>query len=152
HVIWFGTANGHADTIMTGLNDARNYALDETGTQVAFVAERDSAAKGLRKSYSLWYYTPGMDSAANRVDRTAIPSNFPTSRGSSSFPHTPGYVSANASQHAPAFIDQLTVSPDYLNYFSKDGSRLFFGLAPVRPPKDTTLVDFETARLDVWNY
>src|SRR6202035_5522536 len=42
--------------------------------------------------------------------------------------------------------------PDYVNAFSKDGSRLFLGLAPVRPPKDTILVDFETARLDVWNY
>jgi dienelactone hydrolase len=69
-----------------------------------------------------------------------------------SYPHIPGYVSANAASHAPANIDRLTVSPDFLNYFSKDGSRLFFGLAPVRPPKDTTLVEFETARLDVWNY
>ena len=152
HVIWYSTANGHADTIMTGFNDARSYALDESGSQLAFVAERDSAAKALRKFYGLWYYTPGMDSASLRADRTTIAAVLAATGGSWSFPHIPGYVSANASHHAPAFIDQLTVSPDYANYFSKDGGRLFFGLAPVRPPKDTTLVDFETARLDIWNY
>ena len=26
------------------------------------------------------------------------------------------------------------------------------GIAPVRPPKDTTIVDFETAQLDIWNW
>ncbi len=150
HIIWVNTANGHADTIMTGFHEARNYALDETGTQVAFVAERDSAMKASRKFWRLWYYTPGMDSAAVRADRNGIAA---TVAGSGlRYPHIPGFVSTNASRHDPAFIDQLTVSPDQLNYFSKDGNRLFFGLAPVRPPKDTTLVEFETARLDVWNY
>jgi len=151
-VIWFSTTNGHADTIMTGFNDARNYALDEAGSQLAFVAERDSAAKALRKFYRLWYFAPGMDSAAVRADRATIATGLSAAGGSLSFPHIPGYVSPGAARHEPAFIDQLTVSPDYLNYFSKDGSRLFFGLAPVRPPKDTTLVEFETARLDIWNY
>src|SRR6266581_4351067 len=68
-----------------------------------------------------------MDSAIIRVDRSII--------GRSVTPAGP-----------------LTISPDYVNSFSKDGSRLYLGLAPIRPPKDTNLVDFETARLDVWNY
>jgi len=46
----------------------------------------------------------------------------------------------------------MTVSPDFFPNFSKDGSKLFIGLTPIRKPKDTTLVDFETARLDVWHY
>src|SRR3984957_18308776 len=151
-VIWVNTTSGHADTIMTGFNDARNYALDEAGSQLVFVAERDSATNALNKFYRLWYYAPGMDSAAIRVDRGSIAATVAASGNKLSYPHIPGYVSMNAARHAPGFIDQLTVSPDYLNYFSKDGGRLFFGLAPVRPPKDTTLVEFETARLDVWNY
>ncbi len=150
HVIWVNTTNGHADTIMTGFNDARNYTLDEAGSQVAFVAERDSATKALRKFYRLWYYTSGMDSAVIRADRNSIAA---TVGGSGLYyPHIPGFVSTNAARRDPGFIDQLTVSPDYRNYFSKDGGRLFFGLAPVRPPKDTSLVEFETARMDVWNY
>ena len=36
--------------------------------------------------------------------------------------------------------------------FSKSGRRLFLGIAPIRPPKDTSIVDFETAQLDIWNW
>ncbi|HVG39975.1 MAG TPA: prolyl oligopeptidase family serine peptidase, partial [Chitinophagaceae bacterium] len=36
--------------------------------------------------------------------------------------------------------------------FSKSGKRLFFGTAMIQPPKDTTLVNFELAKLDVWHY
>jgi hypothetical protein len=36
--------------------------------------------------------------------------------------------------------------------FSKNGDNLFFGTAPIPKPADTTLVDFEVARLDIWNY
>ena len=151
-VIWVNTGTGRADTLLTGFHDARSYALDEAGSQLAFVAERDSATKAASKFYRLWYYTPGMDSAVIRADRPGIAATLAAAGSRLSYPHIPGYVSASAAEHAPAFLDQLTVSPDYNNYFSKDGSRLFFGLAPVRPPKDTTLVEFETARLDVWNY
>ncbi|MGO8609522.1 hypothetical protein ACC848_41910, partial [Rhizobium johnstonii] len=34
--------------------------------------------------------------------------------------------------------------------FSKDGNKLYFGVAPVKMPKDTTLIDFENAKLDIW--
>jgi len=137
-VLWFSTGAGRADTILRGFHDARNYALDEAGTQLAFVAERDSAQKALVKFYKLYYYTPGMDSAVVRADRQT--STEAMDRSVDSMPAMPterlGY----------------TVSPDYDNRFSKDGQRLYWGIAPIRPPRDTTLVDFETARLDVWNY
>ncbi|MCL2416481.1 MAG: prolyl oligopeptidase family serine peptidase [Bacteroidales bacterium] len=35
---------------------------------------------------------------------------------------------------------------------NKEGTRLFFGIAPRPLEKDTNLVDFETARLDIWHY
>lgn len=122
-LLWVNTANGKADTVMKAFNDAKNYALDDEGRQLAFVAERDSVAKALQKFYKLWYYKTGMDSAQLRGDR-----------------HTAGVGTG------------LTISPDYSNVFSKDGKRLYIGLAPIRPAKDTGLVEFETARLDVWNY
>ncbi|HSC38583.1 MAG TPA: hypothetical protein VLD19_11945, partial [Chitinophagaceae bacterium] len=122
-LLWVNTAGGKWDTIMKSFNDAKNYALDEEGRQLAFVAERDSVSKALQKFYKLWYYKPGMDSAQLRGDG-----------------HTAGVAKG------------LSISPDYNNMFSKDGKRLFVGLAPIRPVKDTGLVDFETARLDVWHY
>lgn len=122
-VLWHDTRRAQTDTVMRGFNDAKNYAIDESATQLAFVAERDSAAKALVKFYKLWYYKPGMDSAVVTASRetTGVKAGF-------------------------------TISPDFNNKFSKNGRRLFFGLAPIRPPKDTTLVDFETAKLDIWHY
>lgn len=122
-LLWTSLPGGKVDTIMRKFNDLKSVTLDETGAQVAFVAERDSVAKALRKFYKLWYYKPGMDSARMQVDRTTAG----VSKG-------------------------LSVSENYLLTFSKDGRKVFFGLATIRKPKDTTLVDFETARLDVWHY
>ncbi len=36
--------------------------------------------------------------------------------------------------------------------FSKNGEKLFFGIAPIPPVKDTTLVEFEHANVDVWHW
>ncbi|HXB08635.1 MAG TPA: prolyl oligopeptidase family serine peptidase [Puia sp.] len=137
-VLWVNTAGSRVDTVLRGFHDAKNYAVDEAGSQVAFVAERDSVPKALAKFYRLWYYTPGMDSAQLRADGISIAAA----------------LAAGPNHHEPVPTERLgfTVSPDFTNSFSKDGSRLYFGLAPVRPPRDTALVDFETARLDVWNY
>jgi dipeptidyl aminopeptidase/acylaminoacyl peptidase len=122
-VLWMNMTTGIIDTVMKGFNDAKNYTLDEEGNQLAFVAERDSASKALKKFYKLWVYKPGMTEAFLKADKL-----------------TQGVKTG------------FTISPDYNNKFSKNGQRLFFGLAPIRKPKDTTLVDFETARLDLWHY
>jgi dipeptidyl aminopeptidase/acylaminoacyl peptidase len=122
-VLWVSLPEAKTDTIFRVYNEVRNLALDKEGTKLAFVAERDSVAKSLQKFYKLWYYEKGMDSARLRVDR-----------------NTAGVTKG------------FTVSENSLPAFSKDGKKLYFGLAPVRKPKDTTLVDFETARLDVWHY
>lgn len=137
-ILWVNTADGRTDTVLRGFNDARNYGFDEQGAQLAFVAERDSAPKALSKFYRLWYYTPGMDSAIVRADRNSITAAL--------------VLGPNKEAPLPTEREGFTVSPDFPNVFSKDGSRLYFGVAPIRPPKDTTLVDFETAKLDIWNY
>jgi dipeptidyl aminopeptidase/acylaminoacyl peptidase len=137
-ILWVNTGGGEVDTVMRGFSEAKHFALDETGGQLAFVAERDSAQKALVKFYKLWYYRPGMDSAKLRADNSGIAAALA--------------ASANKNEPVPTERLGFTVSPDFANHFSKDGRRLFIGLAPIRPPKDTTVPDFETARLDVWNY
>jgi dipeptidyl aminopeptidase/acylaminoacyl peptidase len=122
-ILWQNLATQKVDTVLKNFNDAKNYAIDEKAEQLAFVAERDSSTKALQKFYKLYHYYAGSDSAKLLVSNKLIDST-----------------------------KKLTVSPDYINNFSKDGAKLFFGLAPIRKPKDTTLVDFETARLDIWNY
>lgn len=112
-----------ADTILTGFNDTKNLVLAEDGSQMAFVAERDSSAKAVQKFYKLWYHRAGADSARMIADRNA------------SFVAKGWSISENANLA-----------------FSKTGKRLFFGTAPIMPPKDTTVPDFEKATLDIWHY
>lgn len=122
-VLWVSTDNRKIDTVFNTFNDVKNLAIDEEGTRLAFVAERDSSTKALQKFYKLLYYENGMDSAHVRVHRD----NTEMTKG-------------------------FTVSENAFLNFSKDGKKLYFGITPIRKPKDTTLVDFETARLDIWHY
>ncbi|HPG11303.1 MAG TPA: prolyl oligopeptidase family serine peptidase, partial [Chitinophagaceae bacterium] len=46
----------------------------------------------------------------------------------------------------------MTVSEFGNVSFSKSGQRIFFGSAEIKPPKDTTLIEFEHAKLDIWHY
>ncbi|MEN9570215.1 MAG: hypothetical protein RL172_1446 [Bacteroidota bacterium] len=122
-LVLYQLATATADTIFKGFNDAKNFAMDENGTQLAFVAERDSSEKSLVKFYKLWYYRLGLDSSILIADKNTVGMQL-------------GYT---VSEHAAV-------------QFSKDGQKLFFGTAPLPVAKDTTLVDFELARLDVWHY
>ena len=122
-VLIYNLRADHVDTIMRGLNDAKNYIFDEEGKQLAFVAERDSSSKALQKFYKLWYHATGQDTATILAEKSSIGMQL----GS-------------------------TVSENGNIIFSKDGKKIFFSTAPIQPPKDTTLVDFELARLDIWHY
>ena len=122
-VLLYNLASDKTDTIMQKINDGKNFSFDEEGTQLAFVAERDSSTKALQKFYKLWYYTNGQDSAKLVAEKNTVGMQL-----------------------------GLTISENAAIRFSKDGKKLFFGTAPITPAKDTTMVDFELARLDVWHY
>jgi dipeptidyl aminopeptidase/acylaminoacyl peptidase len=119
----FRAREGRADTISRGANDYKNFAVDEDASQVAFVAERDSSSKSLQKFYKLWHWQNGTDSARMIAHRTMA--GIP--------------LNWTVSEHA-----NLS--------FSRNGRRLFFGTAPVKPPKDTTLVEIDLVKVDVWHY
>lgn len=122
-VLWIDTKTKRTDTVFRVFNDVKSLSIDEEGKQLAFVAERDSSTKSLQKFYKLYYFEHGMDSAQQRVSR-----------------------------NNPEMLKGFTVSENAFLTFSKDGKKLFFGVTPIRKPKDTTLVDFETAKLDIWHY
>ena len=123
YVILYDLQREIADTIMRSFNESKNFVFDEEGQQLAFIAERDSSAKSLQKFYKLWYFKKGQDSSMAVADKTTS-----------------------------GIIKGFTVSENAPLKFSKDGKKLFFGTAPIMPPKDTTLVDFELAKVDVWHY
>ncbi len=51
-----------------------------------------------------------------------------------------------------ATAEGWTLNENSQPYFSQSGSRIFAGIAPFRPAKDTSIVDFEAARLDIWSW
>lgn len=104
-------------------NEFKNFAMTDDGLQIAYVAERDSKSKDLQKFYKLWYYKTEMDSATLLADKFSVGMKL-----------------------------GMTISEYGSLNFSKSGKRLFFGTAPIQPPKDTTLVEFEHAKLDIWHY
>jgi len=119
----FRTAEYRADTISRGGNDFRNYAVDDEGYRLGFVAERDSSAKALQKFNKLWVWRNGQDSATLLADK-----------------------------NSPGMPLSWTISENATLSFSKSGERLFFGTAPIIPPKDTMLVEIDLVKLDIWNY
>lgn len=122
-LLWQDFTHNSIDTILSGFQEAKSFAISEAGNRFAFVVQQDSSAKALKKYYQLYYFETGLGKARELLGRNS------TGVGK-----------------------QQVISPDYALYFSRDGKRLFFGLAQDRPVKDTSLVEFETAKLDVWNY
>ncbi|MES1220739.1 MAG: hypothetical protein ABUT20_34885 [Bacteroidota bacterium] len=122
-VLCYDLGNGHTDTLSRSGNDFRNFVMTDDGSKVAYAAERTSKPKDLQKFYSLWYFTTGMDSAIMLVDKNSVGMKL-----------------------------GMTISENAVLNFSKSGERLFFGTAPIQPPKDTTLVDIDPAKLDIWHY
>ena len=106
-----------------GGNEFKNFVFAEDGEQLAYAAERDAKPKELQKFYKVWYYKTGMDSAVLLADKNTVGMKL-----------------------------GMTISEFGNLSFSKSGKRLFFGTAPIQPPKDTTLVEMDLARLDIWNY
>ena len=51
-----------------------------------------------------------------------------------------------------AGTDGWTLTEHSSIWFTPDSKRLVTGIAPLRPPKDTGIVDFETAQVDIWSW
>ena len=120
--IWRSLEN-RLDTILLGGNDFKNFVIDKNGYQIAFLAERDSAFKSTQKFYKLWYWKNGDEQASVIADRFTVGMKV-----------------------------NWTISENYTPNFSKSGSRLFLGTSPVKPIKDTSLVEIDLVKLDVWHY
>ncbi len=136
--------NNVTTTIFKKFNDAKSYVMDETGSQVAFIAERDSSSKAVQKFYKLYYYKTGADSAVLLAARgtKGIPATW-----------TVAEIGGGRGEGAAAFAGgRGGRGGGEIMSFSKSGQRLFFGTSPVLPPKDTTLPEFDRVSVDIWHY
>jgi len=119
---YYDFAEKTARHISKGKGKYKNITFDETASQLAFTADK-SPEKSLIEDVSLYYYTPDQDTAIVIAHRT-----------------TNGVPQG------------WQVSGDGSVRFSKNGDKLFFGIAPIPPVKDTTLVEFEHAKVDIWHW
>lgn len=122
-VLLMETRGGKQTVLSRGGNDFRGFTFSEDGEQIAWLAERDARPKELQKFYKVWYFKTGQDSALLLADK-----------------HTVGMKLG------------MTVSEFGTLNFSKSGKRLFFGTAPIQAPKDTSLVEMDLVKLDIWHY
>ena len=121
-VYLLNTEKGSLKTLVKGRGSFKNFVFDEDSEHVAFVGEQDSEKKEI-KDYNIYYNSLTLDTAQTIVD-----------------------------YDMPGLPAKWSVSGNAKVAFSKDGKKLFFGIAPIKKPKDTTIVDFEVAKVDVWNY
>lgn len=108
--------------ISHGEGTYRQFTFDDSQAQLSFLADK-SDEKALTKNFQLYYYTPQMDTATVLVNR-----------------------------QNPGVPRNWYVSGDGQIRFSASGEKLYFGIAPIPRVKDTTLVDFEHAKLDIWHW
>ncbi|WP_313368663.1 S9 family peptidase [Sphingobacterium mizutaii] len=115
-------ANKSKKKISSGKGNYKNIQFDDATKQLSFLADK-TAEKSLLKEFKLYYYTASQDSAVILADR-----------------------------NSNGIPQNWFVSGDGALTFSKSGKRLFFGLAPIPRVKDTTLVEFEHAKVDIWHW
>ena len=97
-------------------------AWDVKGSQMAFIADLDTTKVQIRP-FGIYYGNTTLDSA-----------KILARQGNASIP------------------ESWVISENYRPYFSKDGSKLYFGTAPEPIVQDTTLLPEEIVNVEVWSY
>ena len=121
-VLFYDLTKNISKRISNEKAEYKSLAFDENGEQLIYLATRDTS-KVEQKVFDVRYFRNGNDSAVVLADR-------------------------NASGLPEKWIFNEFSAPG----FSKNGSRIILGAAPHQAPKDTTIVDFETAALDIWHW
>ena len=115
--------NGKLANIFKSKGKFKKLSLSEDGEQIAFIADLDTNSKTQIRLPKLYYWKSGEVSAKLISDEKQT------------FAPTGWYVSDN-----------------YQPRFSKDGTKLFFGINPKAIVADTTLLPEEIVNVEVWNW
>jgi dipeptidyl aminopeptidase/acylaminoacyl peptidase len=129
-------ATGKTVALLKGLGNYKNLTFDEKGGQLAFTSDRDDY-KAEKSASKLYHWSPAAKQASP-------PAGAPK----------PAATIDAAIELAPAlakgFPAGMAVSENGRLQFSKDGGRLFFGIAaaPKPEPKDAP----EPVKVDIWSW
>ncbi len=121
-VLFFDLKNGTKKQISGEKMEYKSFSFDEPGTQLVYIATKDTS-KTEQKVFDVRYFKNTMDSAI-----------------------------VLASETSKGLPENWIFNENSRPSFSKNGERILIGAAPKQMPKDTTIVDFETATLDIWHW
>lgn len=121
-VVYFDLKNNDKKRISNEKMEYKSLSFDENGGQLVYLATSDTS-KIEQKVFDVRYFTQNLDSAITLAKKDV--SGLPK-----------GWIFNENSRPS----------------FSKNGERIIIGAAPKQAPKDTTIVDFEMAKLDIWNW
>lgn len=121
-VVFFDLTNNKHKTISNERMEYKSLSFDEPGMQLVYIATKDTS-KIDQKVFDVRYFAQNTDSAIILADKNAIG------------------LEKN-------WIFNENAGPR----FSKNGKRILIGSAPKQASKDTTIVEFESAKLDIWNW
>lgn len=121
-ILFFDLKKNISKRISLEKAEYKSLSFTEDGEQLVFLSTKDTSQIA-QKVYDLRYFQNGNDTAFILADR-------------------------NAKGLPENWIFNEHASPK----FSKNGKRVIIGAAPCQPPKDTTIVDFETASIDIWHW
>ena len=96
--------------------------VSEDNRNLVFYANLDTTQQG-KDNVSILYYKQDLDKARVLIDN-----------------------------NLKGLAQDWKISENRALIISKSGKRLFFGIAPVLPEKDTTIIPSEVAQLDIWHY
>ena len=131
------------DTLKKGAKEYFRPVFDDAEAQLAFTATTDSNKTGSKRCgmYLAQILRSAQDDKKAAQDDKRAAQKYNTS------------VRELIPQGTKvAGTDGWMLTENSSIFFTPDGKRIVTGIAPVRPPKDTTIVDFETAQLDIWNW
>lgn len=120
------------DTLAKGHKAYGNPVFSDDCRKLAFTASNDTS-KNINKTYSLFL--------------SNINATEPPYKGKLSV--TEEIVSEGSVVEG---TEGWTLNENSEPFFTVRGDRIFINIGEIRPPKDTSIVDFETAQLDLWNW
>jgi dipeptidyl aminopeptidase/acylaminoacyl peptidase len=108
--------------LLRAKGQVKNLKMSRNGAQAAFIADLDTT-KAIARPWALYHWKGGADTARQAVGK--------------------GHLVLNG---------KMIVSEHAALNFSKDGSKLFFGIAHPPVLQDTSLLEEEIVQVEVWNY
>ncbi len=154
----------------TLLKNVSEYAFNADGSNLTVLVNPDKKNKKVKSSatsYQLSTMTPTLlsegknyyGSAKYSMDGKQIAFLASTDTTTTGNKHCSLFYVANgqakeiiAQNYTRNLPSNWSLNENSAPEFSQDGSRILVGIAPYRAPKDTTIIEAETAQLDIWNY